>query len=310
MADPRMVLVTRRTRLEELVRRYNTVGQAKFYIEHLGQNFSDYLTEHDTYRLIADRIATLLTRSGPFIHVERDFLSNFIFSHNDIVYVLGQDGLVANTIKYLKGQPVVGINPDPNRWIGLLLPFSASLASTTAPAQLLERTCRETITLAKVSTSDGQELLAVNDFYIGQRSHISSRYEIRHGRKAECQSSSGIIVSTGLGSTGWLKSVVAGATRIASSIGRGSGPVDDVSFPRDAAYLRFAVREPYVSPSSGAEIVFGTVNEETPLKIISGMSGTGVIFSDGMEEDYLEFTSGVTATLSVAEKGAVMLRPE
>lgn len=310
MADPRMVLVTRKTRLEELVKRYNTVGQAKFYIEHLGQDFSDYLTEHDAYRMTADRIGTLLARSGPYIRVEREFLSTFVFSENDIVYVLGQDGLVANAIKYLRGQPVLGINPDPGRWIGLLLPFSAEVASSASPAQLLERSRRETITLGKVTTSDGQELLAVNDFYIGQRSHVSSRYVISHGGKTERQSSSGIIVSTGLGSTGWLKSVVAGATRIASSIGRGTGPVDDASFPRDAAYLKFAVREPYVSPSSGAEIVFGTVSGETPLEIVSGMSGSGVIFSDGMEDDYLEFTSGVTAKLGVAAQGAVLLQPE
>lgn len=31
----------------------------------------------------------------------------------DIVVVIGQDGLVANTLKYLDGQPVIAINPDP-----------------------------------------------------------------------------------------------------------------------------------------------------------------------------------------------------
>ena len=30
----------------------------------------------------------------------------------DIVVVVGQDGLVANTLKYLQGQPVIAVNPD------------------------------------------------------------------------------------------------------------------------------------------------------------------------------------------------------
>lgn len=42
-ADRRIVLVTRRTRLEELVARYNTVEQARFQAEHLGMDFSDIL---------------------------------------------------------------------------------------------------------------------------------------------------------------------------------------------------------------------------------------------------------------------------
>src|SRR2546426_11367378 len=55
--------------------------------------------------------------------VDRAFLPNFVFAPDDTVVTLGQDGLVANTLKYLEGQPVVGVNPDPDRWDGKLLPF-------------------------------------------------------------------------------------------------------------------------------------------------------------------------------------------
>ncbi|MDR1349613.1 MAG: hypothetical protein LBJ59_02310, partial [Zoogloeaceae bacterium] len=60
--------------------------------------------------------------------------------------------------------------------------------------------------------------LAVNDFFIGQRTHISARYILKHEGLKEPQSSSGVIVSTGLGSTGWMKSIIAGASRISSSV--------------------------------------------------------------------------------------------
>ena len=46
--------------------------------------------------------------------IDRGFLPNFVFGPEDTVVTLGQDGLVANTLKYLHGQPVVGVNPDPS----------------------------------------------------------------------------------------------------------------------------------------------------------------------------------------------------
>ena len=46
---------------------------------------------------------------------------------------------------------------------------------------------------------EGEQRLAV-----GANSHVSARYEIEIGERREAQSSSGIIVSTGAGSTGWL----------------------------------------------------------------------------------------------------------
>ena len=45
----KLVVVTLKTRLEELIERFNTREQAKFYIEHMGLNFADYDREHETY---------------------------------------------------------------------------------------------------------------------------------------------------------------------------------------------------------------------------------------------------------------------
>ena len=39
-----------RTRLEELIAKYHTLAQARFYVEHLGADFADYEREHETYR--------------------------------------------------------------------------------------------------------------------------------------------------------------------------------------------------------------------------------------------------------------------
>src|ERR1043165_9003008 len=123
LTENKIILVTRPTRLAELVIRFNTVSQARFYIEHQGADFSDYLQEDETYHRALVEAQKILTQIGRVQTVHRRFLPNFVFSPDDTVVTLGQDGLVANTLKYLNGQPVVGVNPDPERWDGRLLPF-------------------------------------------------------------------------------------------------------------------------------------------------------------------------------------------
>jgi hypothetical protein len=158
----------------------------------------------------------------------------------------------------------------------------------------------KTVTMAMASLGDGQSLYAVNDLFIGPKSHVSARYEIRFGKAAEVQSSSGIIVSTGLGSTGWMKSVATGSVAIAQALGGGAPRMAYQPQPWDAGDLRFAVREPFPSRSSAASLVFGVVTSEQPLVLVSKMPENGVIFSDGIEADYVEFNAGTEAVIGIA----------
>lgn len=307
-AERKVVLVIRRTRLEELVAKYHSVAQARFYIEHLGADFSDYVAEHETYVTAKHVVGAVLQAHGRFQAIERGFLPNFIFAPDDVVVALGQDGLVANTLKYLDGQPMVGVNPDPYRWDGILLPFEARDLATILPEVLLDQREHKTVTMAEARLSDGQRLLAVNDLFIGPKSHTSARYEIALGERREVQSSSGLIVSTGLGSTAWMKSVVTGSLGIAASFGGQAQVSAYDTAPWDASYLQFAVREPFPSKSSQASLVFGRVDAAHPLRLRSFMPENGVIFSDGIETDFVAFNSGVEAKIGVAkEQGRIVV---
>src|SRR5215469_12535474 len=219
LTDNKIVLVTRPTRLAELVVRFNTVSQARFYIEHQGADFQDYLREDETYHHSLVAAQSVLAQLGRVQTVDRSFLPNFIFAPEDTVVTLGQDGLVANTLKYLHGQPVVGVNPDPTRWDGKLLPFRVGDLRKIIPEVFARRRSTKAITMAKASLNNGQVMYAVNDLFIGPKSHISARYVIRSGEMTETHSSSGVIVSTGMGSTGWLKSLLTGAAAITQSAG-------------------------------------------------------------------------------------------
>ena len=156
--------------------------------------------------------------------------------------------------------------------------------------------------MAKAILNDGQALYAVNDFFVGQKTHTSARYLIYSGSKSESQSSSGIIISTGLGSTGWFRSVMAGATAIVKANSNLSVNLQPKSISWDKDQLFFSVREPFPSKTSQASLVFGTVSQNKPLKILSQMPENGVIFSDGIESDFLSFNSGVEAVITIAEK--------
>jgi NAD kinase len=216
--DRRIVVVTRETRLEKVLMSQNTRGQARFYIKSLGGDFDDYDEEDRQYHVSLQEARQNMEGLGNLQILDRKYLPNFIFAPDDLVVVIGQDGLVANTIKYLDGQPVIGVNPDTSRWDGVLLPFAPKDVAKILRETLAGRRRIEEISMARAHLQNGQELLAVNDFFIGQRTHVSARYVIKQGGLKEPQSSSGVIVSTGLGSTGWMKSVIAGAARISTSV--------------------------------------------------------------------------------------------
>lgn len=301
--ENKIVLIVRATRLDELVARYNTEAQARFYIEHLGADFSDYQHEDSRYKAAVNKARECLQEWGRVQVVDRSFVPNFIFGAKDTVVVLGQDGLVANTLKYLDQQPVIGVNPDPARWEGVLLPFQVQELGKLMPEVFRGNRNITEVTMAHAELSDGQSLYAVNDLFIGARSHISARYLIESGNRKEQHSSSGVIISTGLGATGWFRSLMTGALAIAASV---SGKEQVVQNPpmlsRDADHLYFTVREPFPSTTSQASLVFGKVSAGQPLRLISQMAESGVIFSDGMEHDYLEFNSGSQAIVRPAAK--------
>ena len=301
----KVVLVTRKTRLNELIYKYNTVEQAKFYIEHMGADFTDYVQEDAKYREAVTEVTRTAEKYARIQQIDRDFLPNMIFGEKDIVIAVGQDGLVANVMKYLNGQPLIGVNPDPLRWDGVLLPFEPGQVEQVLLKTIGQNHAARQVTMAQASTQDGQTMLAVNDLFIGQKTHVSARYDIMWNQRTEHQSSSGIIISTGLGSTGWYKSVITQAAGIAREFV--NQDFHDGRRRWDDDKLVFVVREPFPSRSTQVEIVYGRLGGADSFKILSKMPGNGVVFSDGIESDAIEFNSGTEVTIQIAPKKGVLV---
>ncbi|MBQ5537826.1 MAG: sugar kinase [Treponema sp.] len=296
----KVVLVKRRTRYEELKKRYNTVEQARFYIEHLGADFSDYEREDAAYNFALESVRALVRPLARLQEIDREYLPNMIFGADDIVIALGQDGLVANVMKYLSGQPLIGVNPDSARFDGVLLPFEAGDLEKLLPKVIKGSFSAKSVAMGKAESKDGQVLYAVNDFFVGVGNHSSARYLIKHGKIEENQSSSGIIISTGFGMTGWHKSVMAEFRGLARAFNL--SPIREPSYEWDRRELTFQVREPYPSRFTQAELVYGKVSDGESLVLTSSMSENGVVFSDGIFEDAIEFNAGMEIRISVAEQ--------
>ena len=305
----KIIVVTKKTALEELIERFNSKSQARFYIEHSGASFEEYEEAHDMYNFALEAIKKMLPRSIKQQVIERSFLPNFLFGEKELVITIGPDGLVINTAKYLNNQPILAVNPDISRIDGILIPFDIGALKQKLSGILQGHFSATLISMAHVKLNTGQELYGVNDIFVGPKKQLSFRYGIEHDGQQENQCSSGIVISTGAGSTGWLKSIIAGARTIAMNFdGIKINITKSSQFNWDANYLYYCVREPFRSRTSDISLVFGRITKDKPLYLTSQTPAGAVIFSDGIENDFMEFNSGNSAHIAIADKKAKLIK--
>ncbi len=295
------IIVKNKTRLESLIERYNTKSQAQFYIERLGGNFQDYILEDQIFKESLNSLQTQLSKKIKNKIVEREYIPSYIFSDKNLIVVIGQDGLVANTAKYSKNLPIIAVNPDKERFDGILLPFEIANFMNGVENVVSGNYQSKSMRFAEANLNDGQRLLAFNDLFIGTTSHASARYKIAYNKMAEEQSSSGLIVSTLAGSTGWLSSVFNMAYGV-TGIFEKNLKLKQPKLKENE--LLFAVREPFKSIRTQTNITAGILRNHNKLIIESFMPTNGIIFSDGVESDFLKFNSGVIATIGIAKETA------
>lgn len=265
-------------------------------------DFDAYEDEDAAWQRTLDTLEKELDFGLPITRLSRELVTNYDFWNTAVVVVVGPDGLVANTAKYVGDVPIVAVNPDPARIDGVLLPFQVAGARHAVRRVLDNRYQVRKVTLAEAQLNDGQRMLAFNDFFIGAASHVSARYTLELEGRSEPQSSSGVLVSTGAGSTGWLSSVFKMTAGI--SQWQGVSPADPLRLEWEDRRLMWAVREPFASKHSRADMVAGYLSEGRQLVLESLMPSGGVIFSDGIEQDFLPFTSGTIVRISTARQVA------
>lgn len=284
--SPRAVFVTRETDYELLLARHATRGQAKFFLETRGQDIDGLEDRHRQLHATLQAGRAAVPADWRQAAVARADLDRFLFGPEDVVVAVGQDGLVANVAKYLDGQPVVGLNPAPDLYDGVLVRVTLARLPGLLPATVAGAAAAERRTMVETKLDTGERLLALNEVFVGHHSHQSARYRIASADIAEDQSSSGLIVASGTGATGWARSIMEATHE--------GLPLD----PQERA-VAFFVREPFPSRTSGTTLRAGRL-AGTPLAVTSRMNEGGVIFGDGIEQDFLGFGWGRGVTIGPA----------
>ncbi|MFF7528014.1 NAD(+)/NADH kinase [Streptomyces bobili] len=283
---PRAVLVHRTTEYEELVARHGTHGQAAFFLSSRGRDIEEIAERHRRTRRALAEVTAAIPLTWRQTRVERGDLDRFLFAPEDVVVVVGQDGLVANVAKYLAGQPVVGIDTDPGRNPGVLVRHRPA----DAGALLAATAGVEELTMVEAVADDTQRLVALNEIYLGAAGHQTARYRLGldgDGGAAEAQASSGVLVGTGTGATGWIRSVWQ----------ERGGDVPLLPGPSEQRLLWF-VREAWPSPATGTSLVAGELAAGARLTL-TVESERLIAFGDGIESDAVELTWGQRVTVGV-----------
>jgi NAD kinase len=287
--SPRVVFVTRETEYELLVARHGTKDQARFFLETRGQKLTDVENRHLRFYATMQACRVAVRSDWRQTVLKRSDFDRFLFGPEDVVVAVGQDGLVANIAKYLDGQPVIGVNPDPDSYDGILVSFSPSRFCQVIASRLFVDLSFEERAMVKAELDNGETLLALNEIFVGHSTHQSARYEISVHNESEYHSSSGLIVASGTGATGWARSMME-----ASGI--------SMALPPNGSRLGFFVREPFPSVSSGTSIRNGILARDEILTLTSRMNEGGAIFADGIEKDNLSFDWGRVVRISIAEQ--------
>lgn len=295
---PRAVLVHRTTEYEELLARHGTHGQAAFFLSSRDRDIREVAERHHRTRQALTDVAAAVPHRWRQSRVERADLDRFLFGPEDVVVVVGQDGLVANAAKYLSGQPVIGVDTDPGRNPGVLVRHRAADAAgllraavAAGPGSVVDE-----LTMVEAVADDSQRLLALNEICLGPPGHQTVRYRLSaetdarsagDAGDAEAQASSGVLIGTGTGATGWLR-----------SLWQERGSALPLPGPCDRRLLWF-VREAWPSPTTGTSLVAGALAPAERLSL-TVESDRLIAFGDGMESDALTLTWGQTVRIGVS----------
>lgn len=182
----------------------------------------------------------------------------------DIVVVVGGDGTVLDVSHSVIDKPIIAINSDPDRSVGVFCACAADKARRAAQ-RVRENKAIPTILHRMRVTLNGVDFVypALNDvLVVNAHPAMMSRYILTAGTISERHASSGMWISTPAGSTAGIRS--SGGTVL----------------PISGRMLQYLVREPFNPRSSSYRLSRGVRHLKEGLRVQSLMRG-GRVYVDG-----------------------------
>jgi NAD kinase len=205
------------------------------------------------------------------------------FRGKDVVITIGGDGTFLKTSHHVTDALMLGVCSNANKNVGYLL-RSSRLTFEDSLRKILNNEFKVAERVRLETTINGKKTkYALNDVFIGsRRAYHTARYNLRIGGKEEFQMSSGIIISTATGSTGWIKSA------------------GGIEMPLHSGKFQYYVRDPYSCKFSRPRLLKGILSSKENITVKS-LIYEGVVAIDSSKADY-SIDEDSVVNVRVAEK--------
>lgn len=248
---------------------------------------------HDVHYTALNHVRKILESLGiPYQRVYQPYAAFDEFNDRDLIIAVGGDGTILNTAHFMLGEtPLLTVKSEPKSIGGLCVinytEFEEAVRNILAGKFKTEK-------WARIEGKIGNRTdFALNEILIGPKYRSgAARYEINFNGKKEAQLSSGIIISTGSGSSAWYRHIAG----------------NEGAFPRDADELKFIATE--YNTENGYKLANGIFKPGDILKIKSLMSINGAVSFDGDSNKRMyKFLTGNEIEISIAKKPLHVIKP-
>ena len=266
-----------------------TYPDRDFYykITKIQNNAYDRIYNSHLRQLESRKILSEVFPEGKFIF--RDELDRFQRENFDFIVSLGGDNHFTYVAHHAGSKKILGCNSDSITSRGALLSFTPESLLETSK-NLWKDTSTEDWTMisGKISYPDGQiveTVSCVNEISIRNNNpDLTSRYVIQYDGMMEEQKSSGLLLYTGAGSTGWYASC------------KGLADSEVEKFPRGVDYFKLFSRE--LSRKARDHFKFTDMKIYGTIRVISEMNGG--ISVDSLAERIYPFPPGAIGDFNLS----------
>lgn len=257
-----------------------------------GSNVDTIIASHQTQQESLSKLRQIFDASQ---FIERDALDTSIDDDADLVVAFGGDNHFTYVSHFVKKALILGVNSDPQRSDGALTSISAVDLERALQAIAAGEYDIEEWTRLEATVNGKTQPLATSELYVGENERKSmSRYVLKHGDKEETQKSSGLLITTGAGSTGWYDS----ACRYLHPEGS--------PFPRTAKQMVFLATEPFKGRLNQSKMLEGVVQEGETLTIKSLNDSEGIVSVDSLAE--ISFNRGAALEVRISDSPLKVLK--
>jgi NAD kinase len=275
------LIIVKKTKYELDLLQYNDLSYYKKICKIQNDSYDKIYQSHIRQLESREYIRKNIFPKAKFIF--REGLDSLNLNKFDLLIALGGDNHFTYVAHYCKNAIILGCNSDTKTSVGALLNFDCySLENAFSKKWSNTKLDKWSLIQSKINYPNKTSLTTVNavsEISIRNMSpDLTSRYLIQKGKLKEEQKSSGILLYTGAGSTGWYTSCR-------------SDEVEPSKFSKSANYFKAYVRE--LSKKARLRFKLTDFKIDSKIKIISMMNGG--ISIDALPERIYPFPAGSSA---------------